>query len=142
MSILFLCTGNYYRSRFAELYFRHLTSSAGIDCHVSSRGLRLTPSNPGPISKYTISECEKLGVTLDPPRFPLDLQGEDLAKAQRTIAVKETEHRPLMRERFPEWEDRIEYWQVHDIDCAPPEEALPKLRELVETLFERVRNDF
>jgi protein-tyrosine phosphatase len=29
--MLFLCTGNYYRSRFAELLFNHLAKQRGLD---------------------------------------------------------------------------------------------------------------
>ena len=70
--------------------------------------------------------------------MPLRLQEDDLAHATLTIAVKETEHRPLMRQNFPDWEERIEYWEAHDLDFAPAHEALPQLRQLVDSLFERL----
>jgi hypothetical protein len=37
--MLFLCTGNYYRSRFAELLFNHLAKQRGLDWQATSRGL-------------------------------------------------------------------------------------------------------
>lgn len=55
------------------------------------------------------------------------------------IALKEAEHRPLMREQFPDWEQRVEYWTIHDIDAATPAEALPLLEQRVITLLHEVR---
>ncbi len=140
-AILFLCTGNYYRSRFAECYFRHLAVEHKLDWQVDSRGLQLHPDNHGPLSHHTIHECKRLSISAEPLRMPLRLQEEDLFRAKLTIAVKETEHRPLMRQNFPDWEERIEYWEVHDLDFAPAHEALPQLRQHVESLFERLRGE-
>ena len=137
-TLLFLCTGNYYRSRFAELYFRHLTAQLGLSWRVESRGLRLHPGNEGPISTHTIQECQRLGILTDPLRSPLELTESDLVKAAITIAVKETEHRPLMRMIFPAWEDRVEYWEIHDVDFATADEALPLLRKQVDGLVGRL----
>lgn len=137
-TLLFLCTGNYYRSRFAELYFRHLATQVGLPWRVESRGLSLHPGNEGQISTHTIQECKRLGVLTDPLRWPLELAERDLADAAITIAVKETEHRPLMRMKFPTWEDRIEYWDIHDVDFATADEALPLLRTQVDSLVRRL----
>jgi protein-tyrosine phosphatase len=137
MKLLFLCTGNYYRSRFAEYYVRHRASELGLDWSVDSRGLGLTSSNVGPLSQYTIAECERIGISCEPCRLPLALSTSDLEQADRTIALKEAEHRPMLRRLFPDWESRVEYWQVHDIDCAAPEEALPWLRRLLDQLIEQ-----
>ena len=59
-------------------------------------------------------------------------------EATLVVAVKEAEHRPLMRQHFPRWENRIEYWEVHDLDCALPDEALPQLQRHVDALIERL----
>src|SRR5688500_5812497 len=37
-TILFLCSGNYYRSRFAELLFNHLVAKAGLSYRADSAG--------------------------------------------------------------------------------------------------------
>ena len=137
--VLFLCTGNYYRSRFAEFYFRHLASRTGLHWSADSRGLALDPWNPGPMSTYTEQACRRLGISVEPVRLPRPLEESDLSSSQLVIAVKEAEHRPLMRRKFPHWEDRVEYWQVHDLDFASPDEALPQLQQLVELLVNRLR---
>ena len=139
-TLLFLCTGNYYRSRFAELYLRHLATEHEINWHVDSRGLQLFSDNEGSLSQHTVSECEKFGISTEPLRLPMSLQEDDLVRAEVTIAVKETEHRPLIRKMFPHWEERIEYWEVHDLDVAPADETLSQLRLHVDSLFERLRS--
>ncbi len=108
-TLLFLCTGNYYRSRFAELYFRHLAAQHGLDWRADSRGLRLHAGNEEPISTHTIQECQRLGISTVPIRWPLELVESDLATATLTVAVKETEHRPLIQMNFPTWEHCVEY---------------------------------
>lgn len=137
-TVLFLCTGNYYRSRFAEFYFRHLARSRQLTWTADSRGLALDPFNPGPMSRYTVEACHKLGVSTEPVRPPLPLEEADLSRCQLTIAVKETEHRLLLRRKFPEWERRVEYWEIHDIDVETPQVALPQLQLAVEQLVERL----
>jgi protein-tyrosine phosphatase len=54
------------------------------------------------------------------------------------IALKEAEHRPLMESFHPLWVNRIEYWHVDDVDCATPDDVLPKLQQQVETLVDRL----
>jgi len=44
---LFLCTGNYYRSRFAECYFRHLSAKYQLPWLADSRGLQIASDNDG-----------------------------------------------------------------------------------------------
>ena len=40
-AVLFLCTGNYYRSRFAEILFNSVAGKMSLPWKVSSRGLAL-----------------------------------------------------------------------------------------------------
>lgn len=133
--ILFLCTGNYYRSRFAEMYFRHRAVQHGLNWEADSRGLRISPGNVGPLSCFTQQECDRLGVATEPMRSPLLLTEGDLENADLIIAVKSTEHRPLLQMHFPHWEQKIEYWEVHDVDFATADEALPILRQHVDELI-------
>jgi protein-tyrosine phosphatase len=140
-TILFLCTGNYYRSRFAEAYFNALARRTGLPWRAESRGLALEfgVHNVGPISAHTLARLGALGIPAgDGPRPPAQVAAADLGAADLVVAVKEAEHRPLMRERFPDWEHRVEYWHVHDLDCATPADALPGLQQLVEELVARL----
>src|SRR4051794_16902802 len=100
--ILFLCTGNYYRSRFAEIFFNWQAKERGLPWVADSRGLALDGCNYGPISRYTLSRLKEQGVEHDADqRFPQPLAEADLAAADMVVAVKEAEHRPLVAARFP-----------------------------------------
>ena len=139
-TVLFLCTGNYYRSRFAEVYFNWLSRREKLAWQADSRGLALEPANPGPISSHTRVYLKELGIPLpEPLRHPIDAAETDFRAAKLIVALKEAEHRPLMQSRFPNWVERVEYWRVHDLDCALPTEALPQIKEHVEELFDRLR---
>ncbi len=138
--ILFLCTGNYYRSRFAQAIFNDLAAKRALPWRAFSRGLWLQPwINHGTLSVYTQQELERRGLPLElAGDMPRDLTEEDLRGAERVIALKEAEHRPLMRRDFPEWEDKVTYWKVHDLDAATAEEALPQIEQLVVALVDEL----
>ena len=140
---LFVCTGNYYRSRFAEYLFAHLVEKQGLSWSADSAGLGVSWAckiNVGPISKVALASLEGRGITITEPRMPRDMTLDDLNNAKRIILLDEPEHRPMMREKFPDWEDheRVTYWKVLDVppsdDFHPMDAIDPLVRELVEEL--------
>jgi protein-tyrosine phosphatase len=139
--ILFLCTGNYYRSRFAEELFNHLAPQAGLDWVATSRGLNPDPGcNIGPISAHTRNAMSVRGLRpAEPIRFPMALSEEDLTAADMVIALKEAEHRRMLTRQFPGWPDRVRYWHVHDLDLATGEEATAEIEGLVVELIDSLR---
>lgn len=135
MKILFICTGNYYRSRFAEIYYNHLVPELKLDSIATSKGL-----NPccftDPISDSALHFLESVGVKLAPPyRMPAKLLTEDFHNNDLFIALDEQEHRPMIERQFPYWADQIEYWNVADRPFLQPKEALPKIAKSVEDLL-------
>jgi protein-tyrosine-phosphatase len=135
--ILFLCTGNYYRSRYAEELFNHLARRNGLNWEAESRALAIEHgiSNVGPMAKSSLDALVADGArAAAASRFPLPCTVEDLLKADIVTAVNEAEHRDLLTKRFSGWEDRVIYWHVHDLDRAQPSEALGMLRSLVYAL--------
>jgi protein-tyrosine phosphatase len=141
--ILFLCTGNYYRSRFAEVLFNHLATEAGLDWHADSCGLRVQPDgtlNVGPLSPFAEAGLELRGLSEKQPyRIPRQACDADFASADLIIAVKEAEHRPLMEKLFPAHTPRVEFWNIHDLDAGHPVQALKELEARVKDVVERLR---
>lgn len=138
--ILFLCSGNYYRSRFAEAVFNHAAEERGLGWRAFSRGLAThLVDGAGDLSIYTRFA---LGARSIPLRHtglrPMPLTTADLERAVLIFALKEAEHRPMIRQMFPDWENRIEYWHVHDLDAAAPDIAIPAIEEQIGRLLERV----
>jgi len=140
-TVLFLCSGNYYRSRFAEYLFNTHIQDTALPWTADSRGLitdRLD-SNIGPISHYAVNGLIERGISVpEPLRSPIQLLESDLAAANLVIAIKEAEHRSLLAERFPQWPDRVEYWHIHDLDCALPTDTLTALSREVTQLIRRL----
>jgi protein-tyrosine phosphatase len=140
--LLFLCSGNYYRSRFAEHLFNWLAENAGLHWRADSRGLDIERfPKVAPVSPFTVERLRAIGVPIDgDSRWPMPLAEADLQHSDLVVAVKEAEHRPLMRNSFPHWAEQVEYWHIDDIDCAAPAESLPSLEEKVHLLVHRLRN--
>ena len=139
--VLFLCTGNYYRSRHAEAVFNHHAAVRGLPWRAASRGLALEYGvhNVGPLARATIERLGALGIAhAEYLRFPARVTEADLAAADLIVALKEAEHRPMVVERYPGWDEKVNYWAVHDVDFAPPEEALPQIEREVIELIDRL----
>jgi protein-tyrosine phosphatase len=140
-AVLFLCSGNYYRSRFAEVLFNDHAEKVGLDWRAESRGLALEfgLDNIGPMSRHTIERLVELGIQHDHYlRSPMNVSEDDLARADLIVALKEVEHRPMLERRFPPWVERVEFWHVHDLDCATAEDALPDIERKVVDLVSRL----
>ncbi len=133
--VLFLCTWNYYRSRFAEIYFNWQASLSNLDWRADSSGLALPESIPSTISKYTSVYLAQNSIPFDPVRTPKDATDRDFELATRIIAIKREEHLPLIEKRFNRFAERVEYWNIHDIDASTPEEQLPLLQANVQSLL-------
>jgi protein-tyrosine phosphatase len=139
-TVVFICTANYYRSRFCEHWFNTLAEAKGLDWRATSRGLQIWMADGlGPIASFTIERLAERGIHLNGSiRFPISLSESDLENADLVVALKGGEHQAMMIEQFPAWADRIEYWHVDDIDCATADEALPLCEKNVEALLERL----
>ena len=141
--VLFICTGNYYRSRLAEALFNHGAEERGLAWRAFSRGLAThLVDGAGDISLNTRFALLARGVPLrHTGARPMQLALRDLERAARVVALKEAEHRPLLRALFPAWEDRVEYWHVHDVDVGPPDVAVAEIERLTHGLLDGIAPD-
>ncbi len=134
--VLFLCSGNYYRSRFAEILFNHLARQNELDWSADSRGIMARWSNnPGPLSDATKHGLKTRGIPLGELRYPLQLDETDLQQADHVIALYENEHRPMIVKEYSNWENDVVYWDVPDLDEWGADEALIRIEEHVQALI-------
>lgn len=132
--VLFICTGNFYRSRFAEAIFNHHAEERGLKERAFSRGL-MTHLVDGDLSPHTqrALNARSIPVHRTSP-LPTPLTIADLTRAQRVVALHGDEHRPMIAMRYPDWVERVTYWSVSDLPLSP-ELALPQIEELVHELI-------
>src|SRR5436190_13655707 len=101
-TILFLCTGNHYRSRFAEILFNSVAGKMGLAWQGSSRGLALERgvNNVGPMAVSAITALKALGARAGDAcaRPPAQVTTDDLERADRVVALKKAEHLPLLQQ--------------------------------------------
>jgi len=136
-TVLFLCSGNYYRSRFAEALFNHRAAAQRLGWAATSAGLmpEKFALNPGAVSPIVIEALSARHIVLRDPRRPVAVREADFAVAARVVALKEAEHRPLIAASFPAWTDRVVYWNVHDTDCGAPADTIRDIDARVDALI-------
>lgn len=136
--VLFICTGNFYRSRFAEAAFNHYAEAAGLRERAFSRGL-LAHTVDGDLSPYTARAMADRKIPMyRTSLLPTTLNIVDLTRAKHVFALHEQEHRPMLATRYPDWVERVRYWSVSDLPLAP-EVALPQIEENVLRLLDELR---
>jgi protein-tyrosine phosphatase len=136
--VLFICTGNYYRSRFAEALFNHHACGRNLAWRAVSRGLAIHLVT-GDLSPFAAQALEQRAVELRhtaPIRIPLC--EADLREARLRIALREREHRPLLARAFPDWEPHVRFWDVADADELAPDDALRRIEEQVLALLDEL----
>jgi protein-tyrosine phosphatase len=138
-TLLFVCTGNYYRSRYAEALF-NARAPAGLGWIADSRGFKLWSGNVGPMAQPSIQRLASIGITVpEPIRMPLMLREADLAAATRVIALDAEEHPPYVDDLFPGWRAKFEYWDVADLDRVSADDALGRIDDMMPGLFASLR---
>jgi len=138
--ILFVCTGNYYRSRFAESYFNWKAAKSALPWRAVSRGLLPVPGRKG-ISPLVQQELAIMGVpdsrTVSDPQ---QLTRQDLQTSDYVVILDEEEHRPMMERQFPDMAlNSVHYWHINDIPQMQAHEACSVMATKIDDLMTRLR---
>src|SRR5439155_22542234 len=98
--------------------FNSVADKMRLPWQASSRGLALERgvNNAGPMAGSAITALQALGVRASDAvtRPPAPVTTDDLERADRIVALKHSEHPPLLQERFPAWTEKVEFWHVDD----------------------------
>lgn len=121
-SVMFVCSGNFYRSRLAEILFNHYAREHDLNWDADSRGLLekvrhqgLSPNAVKYLQRKKFEGIEQYG------RNPQTLVLKDMERSTLVIALNREEHEPLMKARFGqvpvvmEKKGSLRYWNVYDI---------------------------
>lgn len=138
--ILFLCTGNYYRSRFSEEYFNHHAKERQLDWIADSMGIQRDftgNGNVGPIAEQTLEKLAELGVEpVGHERMPKNVQIEHFDQFDRVVAVSIDEHKPMLADIWPEEiTNKVEFFEVEDLHIYDHQVAFPRLIESLDALL-------
>lgn len=136
--VLFICTGNFYRSRFAEAVFNHLAEMRNLSWRGFSRGLAIHWAE-GCLSPIVVESLAVRGI--DRRHTGTDrtqLTARDLEGSKIRIALNRAEHLPMMQSQFPNWAGKIQYWEIEDMPRTSPEIALPAIELKVIDLVDRL----
>ena len=136
--VLFLCTGNYYRSRFAEELWNHYARRNHLREQAASKGFKPDPkNNPGAMSRFSLERLATRGITpAGAARLPAAVTRADLLRYRILIALSESEHRPMLLGQFPEFLGAVRFWQVEDVQLECSTSALDKIEVCVRQLLE------
>ena len=140
IDVLFICTGNFYRSRYAEAYFNCAARWSQSPHWAVSRGFRIDPEI-GPISTYTLTRMVERGIDAKLVENKAKmLYSGDIDRADIAICMYEKEHKPMAELFFESLEHRIIYWDIPDIDENPPNKTLDLIEKNVDNLLHTIHD--
>ena len=129
MKILFICSGNAYRSPVAEALLKKLMPEIKVD----SAGIHPPPI---PFSKVVRQYLAKENAEQYLKKVPEDLANKHLSEYNLIIAM-EPRHKGVVLSLCPECKAKIVVWNIYDSYFAPKdyiEEILEQIKQKVQEL--------
>jgi protein-tyrosine phosphatase len=139
-TVLFICTANFFRSRYAEAYFNCLADWNKSPHRAVSAGISIDP-NIGPISSYSLYRMVERGI--DNKCMSLQakkLYSGDVDAADVAVCVYKKEHKPMMELLYESVENQIIYWDIPDINEISPNQSLDLVEKSVDILFNTIHD--
>ena len=133
MKILFVCTGNSYRSPIAEALLKKVRG----DLEVESAGTH--PA--GMIASNAKKFLEKENALKNLKGAPEGIDQKNLEKYDLIIAMKQNHKNEILR-RYPQMEDRIQVWNIDDPIYLPygsDKEVFEEIKRKVSELAESIK---
>lgn len=139
-TVLFICTANFFRSRYAEAYFNCLADWNKSPHRAVSAGISIDPKI-GPVSSYSLYRMVERGI--DSKCMSLEakkLYSGDVESADVAICMYEKEHKPMMELLYESIESRIIYFDIPDINEISPNQSLDLVEKNVDILFNTIHD--
>ena len=138
--VLFICTGNFFRSRYAEAHFNCMCDWNKCSHYAVSAGVTIDPQI-GPISTYSLYRMVERGIDAKfaSPHAKRLYKG-DIEEADIALCMYEKEHKPMMKLFFEDIENKIVYFNIPDINENSPNKSLDMVETEVNNLFNTIHD--
>ena len=137
--VLFVCTANIHRSRFAEEVFNYFSEKNKKSASAFSAGLRVGDYNFRKIYYPALDNLEKFNIL--PKRadeLSVHINNIDLNQYDRLICMDKNEHKPMVQSDSHLSTFKFEYWDITDMPKVDSNISLPKCYKQVESLWNQV----
>ena len=138
-NILFVCTANIFRSRFAEEVFNFLAAEERIPAKAFSAGLKVGEYHVKKIYRPALEQLTKFNIKPKRPNeLSVHINEVQLSKYDQLICMDEADHKPMVLSNSKLNDINFEYWDIIDEPKVQSDISLPicfsKVKELVDGL--------
>lgn len=137
--ILFVCTANIHRSRFAEEVFNHLAIQDNNEYRAFSAGLRVGDFSYREIYYPALEHLESFNIKpIRPKESSMHIDDVILEDYYKIICMDKNEHKPMVDANPKLSKYKFEYWEIVDIPKVESTVSLPMCYEKVVKLFKNI----